>query len=73
MSQQTISTLETASKSETTMIVKSLLALSEQPGAGLTDVEYDALHQAFFNFESKMLKQKRLVRMYPNWVTAEPK
>ena len=73
MSQQTISKLKTASKSETTMIVEELLNLSKQPEVTLTDAEYDALHQAFFNFESKMYKQKRLVRLYPNWVTAERK
>lgn len=67
MTHQTITTLRTASKSKTTMIIEDLLALSEQAGSVISDEDYDKLHQAFYKIETKMLKQKRLVRLYPNW------
>ena len=67
MTSQTTTQLNTASKSSTTMMVEELLALSEQAGSVISDEDYDKLHQAFYNIETKMLKQKRLVRLYPNW------
>ncbi len=71
MTQQTIIQLNPASKSKTAMLIDELLTLSETAGVELTAAEYDKLHQAFFNIETKMLKSKKLVRLYPIWEVSE--
>lgn len=70
MAQQTISYLNTASKSKTAMI-EELLQMTEQADFLLTENDYEKLRQAFINAETQMLNAKRLVRLYPNWVAGK--
>jgi len=63
--------METKASTNRSELLQELLQASQKDAAGLTEDEFEMLTQAFRHYEKQMFKEKRVVNLYPNWVTGE--